>query len=199
MTDSESVKQNFPFSIIPRESGLPNFQQINGVHGKGKANMVSVSSKLGGGAHGLLGLGLLPPTYLQITGAHFHRPANPGLLPQNVVGTAAQMAEIVRRHKEELRMYRIVNATDEACKTQLLDAFEEIYFRGLRNRHTGFTGITYMQMITHLYTNYGIITAVDITENEKLPKAVAVMEGYNLYQKSIYQCYLDCRIFVCIL
>ena len=100
MTDSESVKQNFPFPIIPRESGLPNFQQINGLHGKSKANMASVSSTLGGGAHGLLGLGLSPPTYLQIMGAHFHRPANHGLLPQNVVGTAVQMAEIVRRHKE---------------------------------------------------------------------------------------------------
>ena len=64
-------------------------------------------------------------------------------------------------------MYRIINATDKACNTQLLDAFEEMYFRGLRNRHTGFTGITYMQMITHFYTNYGIITAVDIMENEK--------------------------------
>ena len=77
------------------------------------------------------------------------------------------MAEIVRRHKEELRVYRQILATDLALKSQLLDVFEDIYFRGLRDRHTGFTSITYMQMITHLYTNYGIITAVDIMENEK--------------------------------
>ena len=42
-----------------------------------------------------------------------------------------------------------------------------MYFRGLRNCHTGFTGISYLDMVTHLYTNYGIITAVDIMENEK--------------------------------
>ena len=99
MTDSETIKSNIPFPIIPREPGLPDFEKINGVHVKGKANCASVSSTLGGGgAHGLLRLGLTPPTYLQITGANFHRPANPGLLPQNVVGTASQMAEIVRRH-----------------------------------------------------------------------------------------------------
>ena len=64
-------------------------------------------------------------------------------------------------------MYRLVQATYDACKSQLLEAFDEIYFRGLRNRHTGFTGISYLDMITHLYNNFGIITAVDIMENEK--------------------------------
>ena len=108
MSDSETIKHNFPFPIIPREPGLPDFEKINGVHAKGKANCASVQSTLGGGSHGLLGLALTAPTYLQITGANFHRPANPGLLPQNVVGTAAQLAEIVWRHKEELRMYRLV-------------------------------------------------------------------------------------------
>ena len=42
-----------------------------------------------------------------------------------------------------------------------------MYFRGLHDRYTGFTSKTYMQIITHLYTNYGIITAIDIMENEK--------------------------------
>ena len=35
------------------------------------------------------------------------------------------------------------------------------------NRYTGFTGVSYFQMITHLYTNYGIIAAVDLIENER--------------------------------
>ena len=49
MTDSETIKANFPFPIIPREPSLPDFQKINEVHGKGKANASSVSSTLGGG------------------------------------------------------------------------------------------------------------------------------------------------------
>ena len=167
MTDSESIRANFPYPIIPREPGLPDFQKINEVHTKGKANCASISATLGGGTHGLLGLGLTPVTYLQLTGHAFRWPQNPGLLPQNVIGTSAQMAEIARRHNEELRVYRQVVATDLALKSQLLDVFEDIYFRGLRDRHTGFTSITYMEMITHLYTNYGIISAVDIIENEK--------------------------------
>ena len=77
------------------------------------------------------------------------------------------MSKIVRQHKEELRVFRQVAATDLALKSQLLDIFEEMYFRRLRDRHTSFTSVTYMQMITHLYNDYGIITAIDIMENEK--------------------------------
>ena len=77
------------------------------------------------------------------------------------------MAEIVQQHKEELRVYRLVNVTDLALKSQLIDTFEEMYFSRLRNRHTGFTGVMYMNMITHLYLNYGVISAIDIMENEK--------------------------------
>ena len=78
MTDSEIIKANFPTLIIPRESDLPDFQKINEVHGKDKTNAASVASTLGEGAHGLLGLGLIPATYLQITGHVFVRPDNPG-------------------------------------------------------------------------------------------------------------------------
>ena len=93
MTDSETIKANFPFPIIPREPGLPTFQIINDVHNKSKANAASISSSLGGGAHGLLGLGLSPATYHQITGSHFVRPTNSGALPPNVNGTAVVMSE----------------------------------------------------------------------------------------------------------
>ena len=33
--------------------------------------------------------------------------------------------------------------------------------------HTGYVGITTLQMLTHLYDNYGIITAVDIENNDE--------------------------------
>ena len=160
MTDSETIKANFPFPIIPQEPGLPTFQIVNDVHNKSKANAASISSSLGGGAHELLGIGLSLATYHQITGSHFTRPNNPGALPQNVTVTAVAMSEQIRQHKEELRIFRQVENSDLALKSQLIDVFDETYFRGLRNRHTGFAGFSYFQMISHLYVNYGTITAV---------------------------------------
>ena len=77
------------------------------------------------------------------------------------------MSEQIHQHKEELRIFRQVENSDLALKSQLIDVFDEIYFRGLRNRHTGFYGVSYFQMISHLYVNYGTITAVDLIENER--------------------------------
>ena len=182
MTDSENIKANFPFPLIPRNPGLPNFNIINEVHSKGKANASSVASELGGGTHGLLGITLSPGTYNQLTGHNFVRPPNPGTVPVNVAGTAAQMAEMVRQHKEELRVYRQVENTELALKSQLIDTFDDTYFRGLRGRHTGFFGITYLQMIAHLYNSYGIITALDIVENEKrMDKPYDPSEAIEIY------------------
>ena len=44
MSKSENIKANFPFPILPRSSGLPNYMIINEVHTKGKANASFVAS-----------------------------------------------------------------------------------------------------------------------------------------------------------
>ena len=145
MTNSETIKANFLFPIIPRELGLPTFHIVNDVHNKSKANAASISSSLGGGAHRLLSLGLSPATYHQITGLHFIRPNNLSSLPQNVTGTAVVIGEQISQHKEELRIFRQVENSDLALKSQLIEVFDETYFRGLRNRHTGFAGVSYFR------------------------------------------------------
>ena len=114
-----------------------------------------------------MGLMILNTTYHQIMGNFFARPVNSGLLPINITCTSTQMSEQVRQHKEELRVFRQVVNTDLALKSQLIDVFDKTYFRGLRDRHTGFTNVTYLQMTTHLYDHYGIISVVYIMENEK--------------------------------
>ena len=77
------------------------------------------------------------------------------------------MAKQIRQHKEELHIFRQVDTSDLALKYQLINVFDETYFWGLRNRKTGFAGVSYFQMISYLYVNYGTITAVDLIENER--------------------------------
>ena len=40
--------------------------------------------------------------------------------------------------------------------------------------HTGYVGVATQQMLTHLYDNYGVITAVDIEDN-----GIRIREPYN--------------------
>ena len=75
------------------------------------------------------------------------------------------MTEVVRQHKEDLRVFRLVANTGLALKSQLIDTFDASYFRGLRNRHTGFFGVSYLQVVAHLYNNYGLFTTLVIIEH----------------------------------
>ena len=56
------------------------------------------------------------------------------------------MSEKNRQHKEELRIFRQVENSDIALKSQLIDVFNKTYFRGMGNRHTGFAGVSYFSM-----------------------------------------------------
>ena len=49
----------------------------------------------------------------------------------------------------------------------LLNAFEEVYFKGKRNRHTWYNTTTLIEMIKYLYNNYGIISPEELEENDR--------------------------------
>jgi len=168
MTTIESVKENFPHPNIPAQPGMPTYEVIAAAHRKLKANAASVTSTLGGGTHGLLGLTILLATYQTITGHAFVAPFNPGALPTNIAATAtqAQIGEAVRQHKERLKIWKEYNVTDQTLKNQLLSTFDEVHLKGLRNRHVGYQNVTAHDMIQHLYTNYGVITQADLDDND---------------------------------
>ena len=65
-------------------------------------------------------------------------------------------------------VYRQIENTELGLKSQLIATFDETYFRGLLGCHSGFSGITYVQMIAHSYNSYCLITALDLIENKKI-------------------------------
>jgi hypothetical protein len=77
----------------------------------------------------------------------------------------------VRQHTAELIAYYETERTDQALKQQILNAYDDMYTRGLRNTHTGYASVTALQIITHLYTLYGKITSMDLETNDAKMKA----------------------------
>jgi hypothetical protein len=172
MTSVESICKGFPFINIAKQPGLPTYKTIADVHLKLKANAASVVSELRGGVHRLLGLVLPPATYATLTNVVFNTPVNPGTTPNiEAGGTAVQIHEIVRQHKENIRVWREYNATDKALQQQLINTFDEPYIQGLRDRHTSYNNVSAMQILTHLYTTYGVITPIDIEDNDAKMRA----------------------------
>ena len=51
-------------------------------------------------------------------------------------------------------------------KTQFLDAVEEPYVSGLRNRYTRYMGVMTQDLLDHLMDRYDNITAANIKANE---------------------------------
>ena len=164
----ESIVAMFPHPTIPPVLGMPTYESIFEVHTKLKENAAIVPSTLGGGAHGHLGLLLGPATYLALTGDEFDFPDDPGATPTIPHGTTlANTNRIIREHTTLLKTFQECIRTDNALKQQIQDAFDPVYLRGLRNRHTAFANVRALQMVQHLYTNYGPITQVDLDDNYK--------------------------------
>ena len=55
---------------------------------------------------------------------------------------------------------------DDALKTEFLDAIEEPYVSGLRNRYTGYMGVTTRDLLDHIMDQYRNITAADLKANK---------------------------------
>jgi hypothetical protein len=167
----DTIRDSFPYVTIPKQTGTPTYESINEVHQKLKANASSIQSELGGGTHGLLGLMLRPNRYLELTGQPFVFPINPG--PTTVIpegATAAVTSALIRNHNELLRIFRETTRTDQALKQQLLATFDDMYLKALKNRHTGYTSVTSLELLLHLYGTYGRITQIDLNDNDKRMK-----------------------------
>lgn len=56
---------------------------------------------------------------------------------------------------------------DDAFKTLFLEAVDEIYIADKKQKFTGYMNYTTRELITHLLTNYGIISPEDLSKNQK--------------------------------
>ena len=134
-TTAEQIREGFHYPTLDRQLGLPSYNTINSVHTLLKTNAASVSSQLGGGRHGLLGLVLNNAIFNKLTGTDFIKPSNPGTVATIPTGSIGPQIDIlVRNHKEQLREWQETTRTDQALQQQLIAVFDEEYLRGLRNR-----------------------------------------------------------------
>ena len=167
----ETIKEGFPYPSLPKQTGEPTYESIYSLHTLLKANAASISSELGGGAHGLLGLVLDGALYQTLTGLAFARPANPGntpIFPARAGGD--QTRRIERDHRETLRVFREITRTDQALQQQLLSSVDDMYLKALKQPHLGYTNRTCFDLLTHLYDNYGQISQIDLSDNESRMK-----------------------------
>jgi hypothetical protein len=168
---TSSVTSNFPIAAltpIATINSTPSFLSIRTVQKELNTNAASVHSYEGGANHGLLALTISPQAYLAITGVPFQPPAVPPAHP-NLAGlnTAAQIAHAVRQHIEDKRVFLEYKDTDKALVRMLMEATPIQYIQALEHPDLGFSGLTCLQIMTHLHEEYGQISLQDTEENQE--------------------------------
>jgi hypothetical protein len=89
---------------------------------------MSVSSYVGGGGNGHLGIIMTNKDYFSFAADVFPVPENPGASAKVVVGMmAAVIAELTRLHREATQVYRTYHHVDQAIKKLILEAFDDAY------------------------------------------------------------------------
>jgi hypothetical protein len=122
----------FPHSSLLKVTGEPTFEDLKVIRRLLNTNSMSVSSYIGGGRHGHLGIIMTNEEYFSIAADVFPVPDNPGESADVVAGmTAAVIAELTRLHREATQVYRTYHSVDQAIKKLILEAFDDAYLNAL--------------------------------------------------------------------
>jgi hypothetical protein len=156
----------FPHSSLPKVAGEPTFEDLNVIWRLLNTNAMSVSSYVGGGRHGHLGIIITNEEYFTITAYVFPLPKNPGTSAEVVAGTTASViAEMTRLHREATQVYHTYHNFDQAIKKLIIEAFDNAYLNSLSDEIVGYADCTSLQLLTHMLMYYAMIAPTELTHN----------------------------------
>ena len=156
MTDSNvDYTTYFATKTLPRIHGEPDYPQLKILKDHLKANASRVTSELGGGGHGHLGLILTPAEYATVSGTPYIRPHHPGalIIPP---GTTQHASQVLRdTHKKQVTLFHQTIDLDNALKKQITDALDKEYYDDLLDRTTNTILQPIPDILDFLFTNFG--------------------------------------------
>ena len=144
----------------------PNAFEIRNLKKEIMGNARSISTALGGGNHGHLGLILPQAEYAAIA------PGNPFIIPAHpqmpvLAGGAGAAAAVNAQaaYTRELNEYLMCTAVENNLKKMLLQAVPHIFVKAVEDHDYGFGNVTTETLLTHLVTTYGTISQTELEKN----------------------------------
>ena len=186
----DDIVAKFPMKQIPIITGEPDYASINDMVQNLYGNAASLPTTIGGGAHGHIGLLMTPALYATLSPSPYESPDDPGPTPNHTARATTEQRETNRiQHKEERRLYDNNNNMDDAIKSQIIDSVDDTYLCELRNKYTGYMGVSSRDLIDHLLDRYGKITPADIEEcKTRMTTPMDSSQPIDVYFKQIDDC-----------
>jgi hypothetical protein len=133
--------------------------------------------------------------YATLTPTAYTVPDDPGPVVTHAANASPSIRERNTITYKEARLIYDNNANiDSALKTQIIDAIEDTYLCELRNKYTGYLGVTAQDLTDHLLDQYGKITPADIAAcKQKINEPIDVSQPIDVYFQKIDDCiqYVD--------
>jgi hypothetical protein len=92
-------------------------------------------------------------------------PQAPGRAPAKTHDTAAQISAARNVCEEDIQTYQTYTSVQQALTKTIIGVFEPMYLVVLNNTMVGFANISARDMLDHIFSNFGNITAVDLEIN----------------------------------
>jgi hypothetical protein len=119
----EEIINGFPNAVLPNIDNDPTFEDIQVKNRLLIANIISVPSMAGGGAHGHLGIIMTQVEDSAISASPWGEPYNTNAIPIIQPGTnAVDVAQIARMHDELRHIYTNRINVDQALNRIILEA-----------------------------------------------------------------------------
>jgi hypothetical protein len=113
----------------------------------------------------------------------------PGRAPANTDGTATQISTARHVWEEDFQTHRTYTSVQQAFKKQIISVFEPMYLDVLNDNMVGFANISARDMMDHLFSTYGNITAIDLEINfERMSRAWDPQQPVESLFKKIQDC-----------
>ena len=164
----ETIFANFTECPLAPLEDIPTYNYLTELNAYLNACSASVPSDLGCGTLGYLVLTTSPAVFAILCATPFIEPVHPGATPliPDPLPPAAAIGVITREHAEDSRVFREYHNVDKACKKVITRLVPEIYYKSLKNRYTGFSGNSSLEILTHLWTEYGEISEDHVRSND---------------------------------
>lgn len=149
----------FELPVLTRIIGEPTTATLLDLRNEIRCNAQSVTTTLGGGQYGHLGLVMSNNLYTSLPNAEeYIKPVNPGpFRVSSPDATEAQIAQEKADWEEQVRLWREVDGVERALVQQLVAAVEPKYLKALRNQLTTKIIQDVKRILSYLFDNYGKI------------------------------------------